>query len=70
MAKMNADIQPRLAAVSWSADDIQTVRPEMTTNECLEFLVYNARYIQDAMVQSGWNAIEALLPPRKQEEDE
>ena len=70
MAKMNADIKPRLAAVSWCADDIQTVRPEMTTQECLDFLVDNAKYIQDAMVQSGWDAIEALLPPHKQEEVE
>ena len=66
----NKDVQPRLASVSWCADDIQTMRPEWTVQQCLDFLVDNGRYIQDAMVQSGWDAIESLLPPREREEVE
>ena len=66
----NEKVKPRLAAVSWCADDIQTMRPEWTVQKCLDFLVENGRYIQDAMVRSGWDVIESLLPPREREEDE
>lgn len=63
-------VQPRLASVSWCADDIQSVRPEWTVGQCLDFLVDNDRYIQDAMTRAGWDAIESLLPPRPREDDE
>lgn len=50
------------AAVRWSIDDILSVRPEMTPEAAAEFLIGNQKYIQEAMVQAGWAAIEALLP--------
>lgn len=62
--------QPRLASVSWCAEDIQTLRPEWAVHQCLDFLVENDRHIQDAMVQAGWDAIESLLPPKSHEEGE
>lgn len=65
----NEKVKPRLASVSWCADDIQTMRPDWTVQQCLDFLVENGRYIQDAMVQSGWDAIASLLPPNKQEDE-
>lgn len=51
----------RYAKVLWSVDDVLSLRPEMTEEDAEEFLVLNEKYIQDAMVQAGWAAIEALL---------
>ena len=52
----------RYAKVLWSVDDVISLRPEMTPEVAEKFLVENEKYIQDAMVQAGWAAIEALLP--------
>lgn len=60
----------RMASVSWSPGDIQSLRPDWPLAQCIDFLVENGRYIQDAMVQAGWDAIESLLPPKSRKEDE
>lgn len=48
------------AKVAWCVGDIQTVRPSFTVGQCEKFLFTNERYIQDAMVQAGWDAIASL----------
>jgi hypothetical protein len=60
----------RVASVSWSSGDIQSLRPDWSSAKCIDFLVENGRYIQDAMVQAGWDAIESLLPPKSRKEAE
>lgn len=58
---MNTE-KTRYAAVRWSIDDVLSLRPKMTPEAAEEFLVENQKYIQDAMVEAGWAAMEALLP--------
>ena len=50
------------AHVTWSVEDIATLRPEWSDEKAMSFLVDNEQYIQEAMVQAGWDAIESLLP--------
>lgn len=49
------------ATVTWQAGDVQTMAPKMATERAEEWLQDNGKYIQDAMVEAGWAAIETLL---------
>ena len=49
------------AKVVWTAEDIQTLRPDWTLERCEEWLESNQRYIQDRLVELGWEVIETLL---------
>lgn len=55
------------ATVSWCAGDIQTLRPNWSDEKCNEFLMDNEDYIQCAMIECGWTAIENLLPAKESE---
>ena len=48
--------------VVWTANDVLTLKDDWTEEQAEEWLKANAKYIQEQMVQSGWNAIENLLP--------
>jgi hypothetical protein len=50
------------ARVRWSPRDIQELRPSWTLLQCQVWLEDNQKYIVDAMIPAGWDAIEALLP--------
>jgi hypothetical protein len=56
------------AKVTWDIVDIESLRPEWSVWKCKDFLEENARYIQDAMIVAGWDAIESLLPSREKTE--
>lgn len=49
------------ATVTWTAEDVQTLRPSWTTEKSEEFLENNARRIQDRLIELGWEVIETLL---------
>jgi hypothetical protein len=49
------------AKVEWSPTDILTLRPRWTPEKCSEWLERNERYIQDRLVELGWEVIESLL---------
>jgi len=54
------------ASVAWRAEDVKEMRPLWDDAQCNNWLSANSKYIQEAMVKSGYDAIESLLP----EEDE
>ena len=49
------------ANVEWTPEDIQTLRPGMSTEEAEEWLESNQKYIRDRLVELGWEVIESLL---------
>jgi hypothetical protein len=49
------------ATVTWTAEDVQTLRPAWTTEQCEDFLADNDRRIQERMIEVGWGVIETLL---------
>jgi len=49
------------AKVEWTAEDVQTLRPDWTEEYCEEWLMSNQKYIQDRLVELGWEVIESLL---------
>ena len=49
------------AEVSWHPADVQTLRPNWTEVQCIEFLSDNDKYIQEAMVLAGWEAMRELI---------
>jgi hypothetical protein len=51
----------KFATVTWTAEDIQTLRPDWTTERSEEFLEDNERRIQDRLTELGWEVIENLL---------
>lgn len=54
-----------LAQVAWQADDIQQLRSDWSDEKCNEWLEDNEDYIQQAMIETGWAAIESLLAGEK-----
>ena len=59
--KILGTVEASFASVSWCVDDIKELRPDWSDNQCHSFLVDNGKYIQEAMVMAGWEAMEVLL---------
>lgn len=49
------------AETCWSVDDVLGKRPEWTDEQAKDWLAVHAGRIQDAMVEAGWEAMDALL---------
>jgi hypothetical protein len=49
------------AKVVWTIDDIQSLRPEWSDEQCEEWLSDNQKHIQSRLVELGWEVIEILL---------
>jgi len=47
----------KYAKLSWTAEDIRTLRPEWSLRRCEEFLLRNEKYIQERLVELGWEVI-------------
>lgn len=58
--KIKARQPEPFATVSWSIEDVQTLRPEWSEKRCLEFLRTKSRHIQSNLVEHGWQVIESL----------
>lgn len=54
-------MENKYAKVEWTAEDVLTLRPDMSIEEAEEFLQTNQKYIQDRLVELGWDVIESLL---------
>ena len=50
-----------LAAVTWHAEDVQTLKPNWSLEKCNEWLEDNERHMQDRLIELGWEVIDALL---------
>lgn len=51
----------KFATVSWTVDDILTLRSDWTVDQAEEWLIKNQKYIQDRLVELGWEVIETLM---------
>jgi len=49
------------AKVEWTPEDVITLRENMSMEEAEEFLQSNQKYIQDRLVELGWEVLETLL---------
>lgn len=49
------------AKVEWTPEDVTTLREDMTMEEAEAFLQSNQKYIQDRLVELGWEVLESLL---------
>lgn len=54
-------MENKYATVTWTAEDVQTLRATWSLEQCEEFLQRNERRIQDRLVELGWEVIESLL---------
>jgi len=50
-----------LAAVTWHAEDVQTLKPSWSLKKCNEWLEDNERHMQDRLIELGWEVMDALL---------
>ena len=53
------------AAVKWSVDDVQSLRPSWSKERCRVWLMENEDYISERLIDLGWEVLEALLPDSK-----
>jgi hypothetical protein len=51
----------KFATVSWTVDDILTLRSDWTEDQAEEWLIKNQKYIQSRLVELGWEVIETLM---------
>jgi hypothetical protein len=51
----------KYAEVSWTAEDVQTLRPEMTTEQAEEALQSIEKHLRDRLVELGWEVMDDLL---------
>lgn len=59
--------QNKYAEVAWTADDVldlEDAPEEWIEKDAEKWLNENQKYIIEAMIQTGWNVIESLLPAR------
>lgn len=63
-------VDDKFATVSWVAEDVQSLRPQWTIEECIDFLERNEEYIEEASMQAGWMAMMSLLPAEQELEGE
>ena len=47
--------------VQWTPADVQEIRPSWSLDRCEDWLANNAKYIQEALVQAGYRAMEDLM---------
>ena len=60
----------KYAKVVWTANDIFSLKPDWTDEQAEEWLECNQKYIQERMVELGWEVIESLLPSDSGEKDD
>ena len=51
------------AEVKWTAEDITSLRPDWTMEQCHSFLQQEEKHIRDRITELGWEVINSLLPP-------
>jgi hypothetical protein len=51
----------KYAEVSWTAEDVKTLRPEMTTEQAEEALQSIEKHLRDRLVELGWEVMDDLL---------
>jgi len=49
------------AVVEWQAEDVRTLKPLWTIEECTEWLVDNEGRISDRLIELGWEVMDTLL---------
>lgn len=47
--------------VEWTAEDVLSIRPEMSREDAEEFLQSNEKHIRNRVVELGWEVLESLL---------
>jgi len=45
----------------WTAEDVLTLRPDMTAEQAEEFLQSNEKHLRDRLIELGWDVMESLL---------
>jgi len=49
------------APVAWTVGDVQSLAPRLTDQQAEDFLMNNARHIQERLVELGWDVLAALM---------
>ena len=49
------------AEVAWTAEDVQTLRPDLTDEQAEDFLNRNEKHLRDRLVELGWEVMGTLL---------
>jgi hypothetical protein len=69
LVMVKSESEPKkFAHVSWCVGDVLALRPEWNEEQAEEWLLNNEKYIQEGMVERGWNVMENLLPSEEEEE--
>ena len=48
--------------IAWTVDDIKSLRPDWTEDQCADFLERIQDILRDRSIEFGWTIIESELP--------
>jgi hypothetical protein len=48
--------------IAWTVDDIKTLRPDWTEDQCADFLDRIEDILRERSIEFGWSIIESELP--------
>ena len=60
---MNQEVK-RYAPVTWTAYDVQTLRPYWSLERCERELAENEKHVQDRLIELGWDVLDTLIGSR------
>ena len=47
--------------IVWTAQDVKTLKPDWTLEQCEEWLEENSRSIEEHSIEHGWEVIQSLI---------
>lgn len=47
--------------IKWVPDDVATLRPTWTEDQCADWLDANRKHLVDRSIELGWGVMESLL---------
>lgn len=47
--------------VEWTAEDVLTLRPDLSVTEAENFLGRNQKHLRDRLIETGWEVMETLI---------
>jgi hypothetical protein len=55
------DLDKVHAKIGWKTVDVKELRPQWSLRKCEQWLIANAKYLQDGTISTGWSIMESLL---------
>lgn len=59
--KQKKNEEEDMVIIRWSWEDVQSLRPDLSKDECLEMLDQIAKGLHDRSIEIGWEIMDTLI---------